>query len=297
MSKYDDPLIFEYWEKEGGTLCKGFRIVHEGETHGPRTLDAIILPDGPKKMVPGRDISLRDQDVIVVQAKPGGDKRGKKYKPYCLGMYLMGQTFFSAELVKLHRPRSIRSVALCKKNDSILGPLLVSTGKKIGVDIRIKEYPHAQPSPMYESPGTRGDAMIDWYWEKQWKKKGGILEKNFQIADKTDTNDLQVLHAVILPDKQNKKLGGDIPKRQDVIVVHAKAGGKKRGKYQPYRLGMYLMGQALFGAELIKQKFKPRSIRSIVLCEEDDSILHPILKDIGEKVGIDMEVKVFNDKS
>lgn len=39
-------------------------------------------------------------------------------------MYLMGQAVFSAELMKRFKPRSIRSVALCEKNDALLGPLL-----------------------------------------------------------------------------------------------------------------------------------------------------------------------------
>jgi len=41
-----------------------------------------------------------------------------------MGMYLMGQTFFSAELVRRFRPASIRSIALCTADDSVLRPLL-----------------------------------------------------------------------------------------------------------------------------------------------------------------------------
>ena len=42
-------------------------------------------------------------------------------------MGLMGQAVFSLELVrKYHRCKSVRSVALCKENDSVLGPLLQS---------------------------------------------------------------------------------------------------------------------------------------------------------------------------
>ncbi len=52
-------------------------------------------------------------EVIVVQAKA---KR--------LGLYLMGQTLFSAELIKRFNPASVKSVALCSKGDSELEPLL-----------------------------------------------------------------------------------------------------------------------------------------------------------------------------
>jgi hypothetical protein len=43
-----------------------------------------------------------------------------------LGMYLMGQTLFSAELMKRFETASIRSVALCAKDDSIMRPLIES---------------------------------------------------------------------------------------------------------------------------------------------------------------------------
>jgi len=41
-----------------------------------------------------------------------------------LGMYLMGQTFFSEQLLRRFKPKSIMSVALCRKDDSVLRPLL-----------------------------------------------------------------------------------------------------------------------------------------------------------------------------
>jgi hypothetical protein len=115
MSKLETPMIRWYWEQVGGTLCEEFLAVRGTETTGQRLLDAVILPDGPRRRVHWREISLRDRDVIVVQAKA-----------HRLGMYLMGQAVFSAELIKRFQPRSIRSVALCKQDDSVLRPLLES---------------------------------------------------------------------------------------------------------------------------------------------------------------------------
>ena len=37
-----------------------------------------------------------------------------------LGMYLMGQAFFSAQLLKRFKPRSIESVAIVTKDDAVL---------------------------------------------------------------------------------------------------------------------------------------------------------------------------------
>ncbi len=113
MSKHETPMIMKYWEKVGGTLILEFPVVKQTKETGPRRLDAVILPNGPKTKASWRDVSLKGQDVIVVQAKANR-----------LGMYLMGQTLFSAELIKRFEPASIRSVALCAKDDSIMRPML-----------------------------------------------------------------------------------------------------------------------------------------------------------------------------
>ena len=102
-----------YWRQVGGTLCKEFQAVPRTTTSAQRLLDAVILPKGEHKCVHWQDISLEGKDVIVVQAKANR-----------LGMYLMGQTLFSAQLVRRFKPKSVRSVALCTANDEILRPLL-----------------------------------------------------------------------------------------------------------------------------------------------------------------------------
>ena len=56
---------------------------------------------------------MKDKDIICVQAKYGR-----------LGIYLMGQTFFSEQLMRELDPKSIISVALCTKDDGALRPLL-----------------------------------------------------------------------------------------------------------------------------------------------------------------------------
>ena len=115
MSKNETPLIRQYWEKIGGTLIEEFPVVKRTPTCGQRLLDAVILPKGEKRIVRWKEVSIEGQDIIVVQANIGR-----------LGMYLMGQTFFSAELIKRFKPASIRSVALCARDDSVLRPLLES---------------------------------------------------------------------------------------------------------------------------------------------------------------------------
>ena len=106
-------MILAYWRQIGGTLVTEFLAVHRSPTCGPRSIDAVILPNGEPRRTHWSAVSLADQDVIVVQAKANR-----------LGMYLMGQALFSAELVRRFNPRSVRSVALCYSGDSILQPLL-----------------------------------------------------------------------------------------------------------------------------------------------------------------------------
>ena len=48
-------------------------------------------------------------------------------------------------------------------------------------------------------------------------------------------------------------------------------------------VGIYLLGQAFFSRELIKDRFAPRSVSTVALCALDDAVLRPIAErfDIG----------------
>ncbi|MBL8820670.1 MAG: hypothetical protein JNL58_31900 [Planctomyces sp.] len=62
-----------------------------------------------------REVETAGRDVIVVQAKWGR-----------LGMYLMGQAFYSPQLMMKFNPRTITSVALCEYHDAVMVPLIES---------------------------------------------------------------------------------------------------------------------------------------------------------------------------
>ena len=113
MSKHETPMIRSYWRKTRGTLIEEFPAVKASPTCGPRRLDAVILRKGEFRIAHWNEVSIKGKDIIVVQAKANR-----------LGMYLMGQAVFSAALVKRFKPRSVLSIALCKKDDSELKPLL-----------------------------------------------------------------------------------------------------------------------------------------------------------------------------
>ena len=115
MSKLETPLTRAYWEKVSGTLIEEFYAVQSSPTCGKRIIDGVIIRGGETRIAHASEVSLEGKDIIVVQTKAGR-----------LGMYLMGQAFFSAELMKRFKPKSILSVALCLKDDSVLRPIFES---------------------------------------------------------------------------------------------------------------------------------------------------------------------------
>ncbi|CAN5219106.1 hypothetical protein BH10ACI1_BH10ACI1_05770 [soil metagenome] len=116
MSKHETPMTRAFWKTVGGTLVEEFCAVRRSETCGQRLIDGLILPNQETKRVKGSDFDEKEiegEDIIIIQAKATR-----------LGMYLMGQTLFSAELMKKFNPKTILSVALVLQDDSILRPIL-----------------------------------------------------------------------------------------------------------------------------------------------------------------------------
>jgi hypothetical protein len=113
MSKHETPMIRWYWRRIGGTLIEEFCAVRRANGCSVRLLDAVIVKGGAMKRARQKDVSIEGKDIVVVQAKA---KR--------LGMYLMGQAFFSAQLMRRFKPRTVESVALVTQDDSELRPLL-----------------------------------------------------------------------------------------------------------------------------------------------------------------------------
>ncbi|MFO0426458.1 MAG: hypothetical protein ACK526_07830 [Planctomyces sp.] len=115
MSTRETPLTRWYWRQVGGTLIEEFPAVVRTNENAPRWIDGVIIRGGEHRIARANEVDLTDRDIIVVQTK---DSR--------LGMYLLGQAFFSAHLMMKFKPRTIQSVALCRENDAILGPIFES---------------------------------------------------------------------------------------------------------------------------------------------------------------------------
>ena len=112
MSKHETPLTRKYWQSIGGTLVEEFPVVRRTTTCAQRLLDGLIVLDGKNRIANADEISIEGMDVIVLQTKANR-----------LGMNLMGQAFFSRELVKVFQPKSIRTVSICAQDDSVLHAL------------------------------------------------------------------------------------------------------------------------------------------------------------------------------
>jgi hypothetical protein len=121
VSLHETPLTRRYWDTVGGTLYEEFLVVRRRPGVGRRIVDAIIVLGEDRRIA---DRGEHDKDVIVVQTKAQR-----------VGMYLLGQAFFSRVLVEeLFSPRSVRTVALCAADDDVLRPMAERFGIEVVVD-------------------------------------------------------------------------------------------------------------------------------------------------------------------
>jgi hypothetical protein len=122
MSKHETPLTRRFWTEVGGTLIEEYQAVRRTSDQGQRLLDGLIIRDGPHEVSKDRSAAICGKDVIVVQTKAAR-----------LGMYLLGQALFSRHLVEALGPRSVETVAVCRKGDATLEPLADQYGIKVVV--------------------------------------------------------------------------------------------------------------------------------------------------------------------
>lgn len=102
-----------YWKQIGGLLVEEFTLVRASPTNAPRYVDGLIVLGEPTQISDSRTFDISGRDVIAIQTKA---RR--------LGMFVMGQCLFSRDLLRAHGPNSIRSIALCTRDDAALRPLL-----------------------------------------------------------------------------------------------------------------------------------------------------------------------------
>jgi hypoxanthine-guanine phosphoribosyltransferase len=108
-----------YWREvlKKGTLIMEYIAVERTKdgSNASRYLDGLVILDGPFEISDDVKCDIAGKDVLVIQSK---NKQ--------LGMYLMGQALFSRELILKKKPKSVRSVAVCRKDDEVMRELLLA---------------------------------------------------------------------------------------------------------------------------------------------------------------------------
>lgn len=105
-----------------------------------------------------------------------------------------------------------------------------------------------------------------------WHEVGGTLIEEFPAVRQGAGNSPRLIDGVIIEDGSfERRKSSDVEiTGQNIIVIQVKAS----------RLGMSLMGQALFSKRLM-ERFKPARIRCVAICTKGDTVLEPFLKEYG----------------
>ena len=120
MSKHETWRTRKYWENVGGVLIEEFVAINGTQNQGRRLIDGVFVLNEKKSIYSGNKYNLEGKDVIVIQTKTSR-----------IGMNLLGQAYFSRLLIQMHNPKSVKSVAICSRNDVIMERL----AKKHNVEI------------------------------------------------------------------------------------------------------------------------------------------------------------------
>jgi hypothetical protein len=106
---------------------------------------------------------------------------------------------------------------------------------------------------------------------------GGILLEEFQLVRRTEGAARRLIDGLVIRgDKVPRDGNGEVDLTgQDIVLIQTKAN----------RLGMYLLGQALFSRDLV-ERFKPGSVETVALCSRDDEVLRPLAQKYGITVAV-----------
>ena len=110
---------------------------------------------------------------------------------------------------------------------------------------------------------------------RYWQEIGGTLIEEFPAVRRGPNQGRRSLDGVVILDAPHLIANHrevEIENR-DIVVIQTKAE----------RLGMYLLGQALFSRHLM-MPFRPRSIDTVAICTKGDAVLEPWAAAYGIKV-------------
>ena len=110
---------------------------------------------------------------------------------------------------------------------------------------------------------------------RYWREIGGTLIEEFPAVRLGPNQGKRLIDGVVVLDGPHviaSHAEVEIENRE-IVVIQTKAS----------RLGMYLLGQALFSRHLM-MPFRPRSIDTVAICTKGDAVLEPWATAYGIKV-------------
>ncbi len=247
-------MTLAYWQRVDGTLIQEFRVVSRSATCSHRDLDGLIICGGERRLLrhlPQPD--LTGWEVIAVQAKTGR-----------LNLPLLGQALFSRDLLARWHPRQVRTVALCGLDDGVLGPL----ARAEGIEVEVPPGHERRPADV----DSYNAALLEAYW----RQVGGTLLDRYSLVEASATTDHQRAHGVIVTGDMRRVPRGAARhlslRGAEVTIVHTAPG-----------LGMYVLGRAYFTRHIALTAHAP-AVRSVVVCQRDDSVLRPLAEARGIEI-------------
>ena len=110
---------------------------------------------------------------------------------------------------------------------------------------------------------------------RYWREIGGTLIEEFPAVRYGPNQGRRLLDGVVLLDSPHliANYGEFEIENRDIVVIQTKAS----------RLGMYLLGQALFSRHLM-MPFRPSSVDTVAICTKGDAVLEPLAAEYGIKV-------------
>ena len=110
---------------------------------------------------------------------------------------------------------------------------------------------------------------------RYWREIGGTLIEEFPAVRSGPNQGKRLLDGVVILNGPHLIADpGEVEiENREIVVIQTKA----------YRLGMYLLGQALFSRHLM-MPFRPRSVNTVAICTKGDAVLEPLAMGYGIKV-------------
>ncbi len=113
-----------FWQEHRhvGRLHEEFLAIPSSKETGKRLIDGVILHGVKPELGRINPKEIEGAEITVIQTKGGG-----------LGMYLMGQAFFSREIMKRFNPLKIHTVAISGRGDGEMEAICAAHGIEVWV--------------------------------------------------------------------------------------------------------------------------------------------------------------------